>query len=383
MGDSIFDLGDKFSINSPWEKSNNSFQVIQASSISVKGYWSSDYQGTKKITTARLYDTVYFQFVLSGQSGSKNVRLKLYEADSFSSTSLGYSASITVSNNRKANIKLKIKKEWKKHLDNDYGSFMELFWKVEIGGKTYSLDSVPLNVYEDEYFSAIHKNDYRYTCNCGWIDKSHAFTDTKRKRTGIGVKSLWSQIVNEDGLKSSWGNGFKVIYTQDAKIGPLYPGVTKIYYVEYGLSTKVKEEIALSIFQEVSIEFEAFQAYGAIVGRGSSSFEPADLISNLISFYRILRPKLTEKIILKKCNELDLQKSIAVYKKYPGTFSSKKYKNKKFTPRLFQTKHCSSTVFPPELQQIKTREKSDETFRDWIDLFDIHEGKPPITGPKW
>lgn len=246
--------------------------------------------------------------------------------------------------------------------------------------------------FEDDYIKAIKEKKIVYTCNCGWIDKTHAFTDTKRTEHYIGVKNLWSQILNETGTQSNSPNeqGFKVIYRQDATImqnvpvvnRPFRLGNTKSYFVKKGLSYSEKEQVALAIFKEVSIEFEEFQSFGAVIGKGDSSFEPADLISNLISFYRTIKPELTKEIILALSLELTPEQSIKIYRKYPGTFSDEKYKNRIFEPKYFPNDFCNSKpIFPKELNTIKTIQKG-ILFRDWNTLFDIHGGKPPATGNK-
>ena len=237
----------------------------------------------------------------------------------------------------------------------------------------------------DKYRAAIIKGRIVYTCNCGWLDLTHAFTRTKRKY--IGADNLWKQLTNESGLKSKSPNeaGFLVIYRQDARVGTtifdtkigVNVGVTKKYFIKNNLSDSTKEKIALSIFKEVSLEFEELQSYGVIIGRGDSSFEPADLISNLLGFYNVLRPKLTEERIFKLAKKLSIQQSLEIYSNYPGTFSLEKYKNKKFTPLFFQNKYCNSPSFPPEFQEILT-EKKGNNFRDWIELIDVHAGIPPL-----
>ncbi len=252
--------------------------------------------------------------------------------------------------------------------------------------------NIPKTEEEDPYIEAIKNGRIIYTCNSGWIDKTHAFTDTKRTETYIGVKNLWKQIVSEKGMKSNSPNekGFLVTYGQDATViqnvplidKPFRVGTTNRYFVKYGLSKEQKEQVALAIFQEVSMAFESFQAAGVIIGKGASSFEPADLTSNLMNFYRIIRPELDQEKIMKLSKPLTIKQSIEVYKKYPGTFTDKKFKNKQFTPKFFDNPYCNEKTFPKELQSIVPAKKGD-FFRDWIPIFDIYAGKPPITGSKF
>lgn len=239
---------------------------------------------------------------------------------------------------------------------------------------------------DEKYRAAIRAGRIVYTCNAGWIDATHAFTDTQRKRLGVGTQSLWNQITAQNGYKSEspGENGFLVVCRQDAMVFSLLPtiGTTRKYFVQYGLSVSRQEEIAMAILQEVSLEFEDFQGYGAIIGKGASSFEPADLISDLLSFYRIVRPAMNKARLLQLCVELGVNQSLEILKLYPGTFTDEKYKNRKFTPRYFPNKYCVNPVFPVELQSIKPAAKGKD-FRDWNEILDVYAGRPPMNGPKY
>ena len=360
----------------------------------VYGYWTD--LNNKLIKYAYFGDTVRFNILTALVPDGEKLTLQFYDKDWMNDTKVG-SQKTAVVDGTIAHYDFKIKTDWEDMVnENGEGSFIELYCEVIYKGKAVDLayeDNLVLNVsIEDDYAKAIKNGKISYSCHCGWIDKTHAFTDTKRTESYIGAKNLWYQILNETGTKSRSPNekGFKVTYRQDATviqnapvIGPVRLGTTKSYFVKYGLSQKQKEEVTLAIFKEVSIEFESFQSFGAVMGKGASSFEPADLISNLISFYRVVRPDLTKDIILNKCGELTSEKSLEVYKKYPGTFTKKEYKNRKFTPRYFSNDNCSKfPVFPKELQAIKDIEKGN-LFRDWLPLIDIHAGIPPINGPKF
>lgn len=239
---------------------------------------------------------------------------------------------------------------------------------------------------DEDYRAAIRGGRIVYTCNAGWIDVTHAFTDTQRKRLGVGTQSLWNQITTQSGYKSEspGENGFLVVCRQDARVVSLLPtiGITRKYFVQYGLPVARQEEIAMAIFQEVSLEFEDFQGYGAVIGKGASSFEPADLISNLLSFYRIVRPAMTKARLLQLCVNLTVNQSLDILRLYPGTFTDEKYKNRKFTPRYFANRYCTNPTFPAELQSIKPAVKGKD-FRDWNELLDVYAGKPPMNGPKY
>jgi hypothetical protein len=236
----------------------------------------------------------------------------------------------------------------------------------------------------DKYVRAIKEGWIVYTCNCGWLDKSHMGINKNNKliipqNQYVGAINLWKQINEEVGFKSKYRNGFRIIYRQEASITSFLPniGVTKKYFIPSGLSLQQKEAIALSIFQELSIEFEDLQADGAIIGRGDSSFELADLISNLLGFYLAIDSSLSIDKVFRLAKTLTAEQSLEMYSKYPETFTSEKYKNRKFTPIFFENSFCTSPKFPQEFQRIVPAVKGKD-FDEWIDLFDVYEGKPPL-----
>lgn len=348
--------------------------------ISFSISWYSDKERKNKIYNAILGDTVFYTISCNGIPNSTSLKLNMYDTDQpLGNNNLSKFQIVSVRNGLVENSVF-FGKEYFKFIEEDTGNEIEIYWKTTYDGTEYDIFNAILNLQDDEYYRAIQDEKYVYTCNCGWIDKSHFDTTTKRPRIDIGATNLWKQIKNEKGQKSVWEDGFKVIYSQDVVRLGMSIGVTNEYFVKYGLPLKTKEQIAMAIFQEVSMEFEQLQSLHPASG---SSFEPADLVSDLLGFYSVIRPKLSQKNITKNlCKEMGVDKSVAIYKKYPGTFTISKYKNKKFTPRFFENEYCKKPVFPKDFQEVEPHTKDDENFRDWIDLLDIHNGTPPISGPK-
>lgn len=265
-------------------------------------------------------------------------------------------------------------------IDEDTGDEIEIYWKVDYNQRTYDIFNSILHLQDDEYYRAINDKKYTYTCNCGWVDTSHAFERSNRSQhIKVGPDRLWKQLKEENGIKSKWQNGYLVKYTQDIVKFGISIGVTKEYFVKFNLSIADRERIAMAIMQEVSMEFEQLQALHPTSG---SSFEPADLVSNILGLYNVLRPQLTKETILgNKCKQLTTEQSLTIYKQYPGTFTLSKYKNKKFAPRFFENEYCKNSIFPNVFQEIVPYPKDDSTFRNWIDLYDIYEGVPPVSSP--
>ena len=159
----------------------------------------------------------------------------------------------------------------------------------------------------------IDKGRLRYSCRCGWIDTGRS--DPKTVRPGIGPGYLWFQILNETGKKTLFsGAGFKVRYTQDAIIKlwkfKTFPGVTGEYLVSPRLNPRDKESVALAIFEEVSRLFEERQELAFWSG---SDFSIEDLVSNLISFYSLVRPGPD---YLKLCGVVSKQDSMNLLARY-------------------------------------------------------------------
>jgi hypothetical protein len=216
-----------------------------------------------------------------------------------------------------------------------------------------------------------------YTCKCGWIDKFHA--DPKSSRPTVGPAFLWKQLVEEIGTKSLFPNRncFRVIYGQDAVLSifgnKFYPGVEREYCVTPGLSLKVKESVALSIFQEVSYAFERKQGLAFWSG---SSFSIEDLVSNLLSFYSVVRPGIN---YLSLCEPIGTVASLKLFEKHPDTFSTK---NRTFQPKFYDCDSCPTQgPFPLALKTILPAKKGN-AFSDWLRIDAWPGGIPPLHGPK-
>ena len=221
-----------------------------------------------------------------------------------------------------------------------------------------------------------------YSCKGGWIDKNHALKTTTR--AFVGADNLWKQILNETGDKSKAPgvNGFKVTYIQDAT--KMRIGVTKNYCVKSGLPLNIRESVALAIFQEVSMEFESLQGWGALIS--DSSFSVEDLVSNMIGFYKVVRPG-PDYVAL--CQPVSIAASLKIWdtKGAVGT-----HKNKKFEPVFFDCDECTAKgPYPIELQKITPATKTataslsgaTDYFRDWQPADYGGALTPPERGPKW
>lgn len=72
----------------------------------------------------------------------------------------------------------------------------------------------------------------------------------------------------------------------------------RLYSIRKGLTLTRKKEVALRIFMEVSLGFEAMQGSWPYSWVTDSGFSAEDLTSNLIGFYRAVEKYSWEQILL-------------------------------------------------------------------------------------
>ena len=198
---------------------------------------------------------------------------------------------------------------------------------------------------KDEYEEAILNKKISFTSNYGWVDNTHAFTDTSRNEPFIGVEKLWEQLENEPSSEQIYLGYYSVNYKQDIVLGNLSIGIERQYLVKAGLNLEERKSVALAIFQDVSMAFEQMQGLHPTSG---SSFEPADLPSNMISFYRTVEG-MSRVEIEAVTKPVSPEESLEVYRAYPGTFTDSRYKNKSFQPKYFDSPYTSSSFGVPDI----------------------------------
>ncbi|MDB5246766.1 MAG: hypothetical protein JWQ40_1160 [Segetibacter sp.] len=199
-----------------------------------------------------------------------------------------------------------------------------------------------------------------YTCKCGWIDLGHANPEGTE-----GVKNLlWKPMLSETGKRSRDGKGFKISYSQVMKKF-ITAGETRHYYVKLGLTKQQKESVALSIFIEVSTEFENMQGSLPYSIATKSGFSSEDLISNLLGFYRTVRPGIDYLLAFQPVSKDAAEKIWDTY----GAVENNK--NTSFAPFLYPCSECKEKIYGPMcgllpeiLNTIKPAKKG-ELFRMW------------------
>lgn len=125
-------------------------------------------------------------------------------------------------------------------------------------------------------YGDINDGDLYYTEELGWIDKGHA--------NGIGASTLFSNIKNEGEGSFPWmyTDYFGISYTQDMGKYFLNSGYTTHWLIKKGLSEYEQKSVALAIFMNTSLGFEAHQEMLSL----DSGYSCEDLVSNLYGFYK-------------------------------------------------------------------------------------------------
>lgn len=202
----------------------------------------------------------------------------------------------------------------------------------------------------DDYEKSILKKKILFSPIYGWVDLTHAFTDTTRDEPYIGIEKLWDQLKTPPSPDRIYRGYFSVNYKQDIIKNPLSfiklsIGIERQYLLKPNLSLSERKSIALAIVQDVTIRFESLQSLHPTSG---SSFEPADLPSNMLNFYRNV-DGISKNEIEELIGFTTPKQSIEVYRMYPGTFTDKKYKHYKFSPpKHFASPYTSDNFGTPD-----------------------------------
>lgn len=202
-----------------------------------------------------------------------------------------------------------------------------------------------------------------YTCRLGWVDLGHAIPD--------GPARLWRSISSETGTRSKDGKGFKVTYGQSMSKFHLRARISNDYYVRVGLSQSEKESVALSIFLETSFQFEAFQSRFPYSWATKSGFSAEDLVSDLLSFYRAVKPG-TDFLLL--AQPVSKEAALKIWDSYGDVGDNKNYSP---VPYLYPCPECQGVSMGPVCAQLPsflrtiTPATKGHLFRNWHPLLDL------------
>lgn len=197
---------------------------------------------------------------------------------------------------------------------------------------------------EGEYEQAIRNEKIIFTKKYGWVDTTHAFEDTSRD-SPIGVNNLWNQLKEPPSASQIYMGYYSVNYKQDIVRAGVSIGIERQFLVSPDLTLEERKSVALAILQNVSTAFELLQS---IHPTSTSSFEPADLPSNMLNFYRHVEG-LTEEQISAAIEPVSIEQAIEVLRLHPCTFTSDEYKNRSFEPIRFESPYTSQNFGIPDI----------------------------------
>jgi hypothetical protein len=182
--------------------------------------------------------------------------------------------------------------------------------------------------------SPVTRSGLIYTCKCGWIDLGHA--NPYSGDPTQGARNLWRNIKDETGSRSPNDLWHKVTLKMSMTKAGVEFKVEQDFAVRRGLENPAKESVALAIFRSMSVDFEKLQGSGQFAWKSDSSFSAEDLMSNLIGFYRAVRPGGTQ--FIKQCDPVSKDAAVDVWDTYRGVG---RHKVREFRPMLFPCRECT------------------------------------------
>jgi LysM repeat protein len=177
-----------------------------------------------------------------------------------------------------------------------------------------------------------------YTCKCGWLDLGHAWFHSSRPNQSAA--NLWKQVKSEEGEKTPNNLWFKVTYEQLMSKFGASRGTSIEFAVKLGISKVEQEQVALGIFMMVSLAFEKVQGEAQYAWYSDSSFSAEDLVSNLVGFYRAVRPG---HAYIKMCEPVSKEAALKIWDGY-GAVGRSIYKVREFRPLFFPCSECPNGV---------------------------------------
>ena len=175
----------------------------------------------------------------------------------------------------------------------------------------------------DKSLASTRKYGLIYTRKCGWVDLGHA--------NPAGALKLWTDIWTEKdyALINLTKNYFLTNYSQRMRKGWFQRSSSQLYILKRSLTRDQKKRVALSIFLDVSHEFESLQGSWPYCWATDSGYSAEDLVSNLIGFYRAVEPGLD---YIKMCEPVSKESALKIWDDYGSVGSNK---NRTLSPFLY------------------------------------------------
>ncbi|CDM89127.1 hypothetical protein [Xenorhabdus bovienii] len=158
-----------------------------------------------------------------------------------------------------------------------------------------------------------------YTELLGWIDLGHA--------RGDDIRKILANMESGDKDNHPY---YEVVYTQSmgAFSGRFATSKFTKWRVKKGLSLQDRYSIALTMMMKTAYLFESYQSRWFFNWYTDSGFSSEDLISDLLGFYRVVKP-MNYFSIIKPVSKNDALRRWDYY----GEIG--KYKNRSFNPLIF------------------------------------------------
>jgi hypothetical protein len=162
----------------------------------------------------------------------------------------------------------------------------------------------------------------------------HAYPD--------GAKKLWKKILNENDEGDSEQGFFRVTYKQTMGNKDIKTGIHNKSDIKNQINLDEKKSVTLSIFLNVSNNFESMQCSWPFRLVTNSGYSAEDLVSNLIGFYRATNPKIP---YLQICEPVSKDMAIKIWDTYGSVGENKNYSASPFFIRQIQRKEGQCVGF--------------------------------------
>lgn len=164
----------------------------------------------------------------------------------------------------------------------------------------------------------------------GWIDLGHAYGDD--------IRNLLKQMTTGENGTAPY---YELVYSQSMykwshNVGS---GVYALWMVKKGTPLHIRHSIALAIMMRTAIRFESRQLSVPFAWTTDSGFSAEDLVSDLLGFYRVIRPQ-------NYFSQLKLVSKAEALKRWDYYGATGSYKNKLFQPLLFPDPEKNKTGKP-------------------------------------
>ena len=134
---------------------------------------------------------------------------------------------------------------------------------------------------------------------------------------------MWNKIQNEIGESSPKDpNYFVIDYRQMMGNKHIKVGTTGRFEIQKGLSIEDKRAVALSIFLNVSKNFEDLQSNWLFRHFTDSGYSAEDLVSDLIGFYRAVFPNM---VFVESCEPVAKDVALKIWDTYGAVGSNKNF----------------------------------------------------------